>query len=56
MSVKEAREDCQYWWMKEALDRLVNRLDSQQQQRQHEDQELGSVLKSMRANLEYLYV
>ncbi|XP_028792136.1 nudix hydrolase 18, mitochondrial [Neltuma alba] len=26
MSVDEAREVCQHWWMKEALDRLVNRL------------------------------
>ncbi|PRQ45416.1 putative hydrolase [Rosa chinensis] len=49
MSVQEAREVCQHWWMKEALDRLVSRLTSQQQQ--HEDQELGPVLKSMRANL-----
>ncbi|CAK8566659.1 unnamed protein product [Lathyrus sativus] len=26
MSITEAREVCQHWWMKEALDRLVNRL------------------------------
>lgn len=26
MSISEAREVCQHWWMKEALDRLVNRL------------------------------
>lgn len=26
MSVSEAREVCQYLWMKEALERLVNRL------------------------------
>lgn len=26
MSVSEAREVCQHWWMKEALDRLVDRL------------------------------
>lgn len=51
MSAQEAREVCQHWWMKEALDRLVNRLTSQQQQQQHEDQELGPVLKSMRASL-----
>lgn len=25
MSVSEAREVCQHWWMKEALERLVNR-------------------------------
>ena len=49
MSVQEAREVCQHGWMKEALDRLVSRLTSQQQQ--HEDQALGPVLKSMRANL-----
>nr|AFK40406.1 unknown [Lotus japonicus] len=29
MSVTEAREVCQHWWMKEALDRLVNRLTGQ---------------------------
>ncbi|KAL4344001.1 hypothetical protein AHAS_Ahas11G0134700 [Arachis hypogaea] len=29
MSVSEAREVCQHWWMKEALDRLVNRLTGQ---------------------------
>lgn len=26
MSVSKAREVCQHWWMKEALERLVNRL------------------------------
>ncbi|ESW13915.1 hypothetical protein PHAVU_008G237200 [Phaseolus vulgaris] len=26
MSVSDAREVCQHWWMKEALERLVNRL------------------------------
>lgn len=31
MSVAEAREVCQHWWMKEALDILVSRLASQQQ-------------------------
>lgn len=35
MSVEEAREVCQHWWMKEALDRFVSRLTSQQ----HDDQE-----------------
>lgn len=30
MSVAEARKVCQHWWMKEALDRLVMRLTSQQ--------------------------
>lgn len=30
MGAKEAREACQYWWMKEALDRLVKRLASPQ--------------------------
>ena len=51
MSVEEAREVCQHWWMKEALDRLVSRKRSQLQQQQYEDQELGSGVKSMRANL-----
>lgn len=37
MSVDEAREVCQHWWMKEALDILVSRLESQQQQ--HDDEE-----------------
>lgn len=32
--VAEAREVCQYWWMKEALDRLVVRLTFLQQQNQ----------------------
>ncbi|KAI4307663.1 hypothetical protein L6164_030828 [Bauhinia variegata] len=31
MSVHEAREVCQHWWMKEALDRLVKRLTAQNQ-------------------------
>ncbi|KAJ6402412.1 hypothetical protein OIU84_014496 [Salix udensis] len=31
MSVTEARECCQHWWMKEALDVLVDRLGGQQQ-------------------------
>ncbi|KAG5062516.1 hypothetical protein JHK85_003699 [Glycine max] len=30
MSVNEAREVCQHWWMKEALDILVERLTLQQ--------------------------
>jgi len=29
MSISEARDVCQHWWMKEALDRLVNRLIGQ---------------------------
>ncbi|KAK4278036.1 hypothetical protein QN277_015935 [Acacia crassicarpa] len=28
MSVDEAKEVCQHWWMKEALERLVNRLNA----------------------------
>ncbi|KAF2300566.1 hypothetical protein GH714_014043 [Hevea brasiliensis] len=36
MSVSDAKECCQHWWMKEALDRLVNRLRSQQQLEQEE--------------------
>ncbi|KAG2710801.1 hypothetical protein I3843_04G045900 [Carya illinoinensis] len=35
MTVQEAREVCQYLWMKEALDKLVNRLTTQQ----HVDEE-----------------
>ncbi|OAY60528.1 nudix hydrolase 18, mitochondrial [Manihot esculenta] len=31
MSVADAKECCQHWWMKEALDRLINRLRCQQQ-------------------------
>uniref|UniRef100_A0A2P2KDE1 Uncharacterized protein MANES_02G077800 n=1 Tax=Rhizophora mucronata TaxID=61149 RepID=A0A2P2KDE1_RHIMU len=37
MSVAEAREACQHWWMKEALDVLVNRLMSQQKQRDNKE-------------------
>ncbi|XP_039033974.1 nudix hydrolase 18, mitochondrial-like isoform X1 [Hibiscus syriacus] len=32
MNVKEARDVCQHWWMKEALDILVERLNSMDQQ------------------------
>nr|KJB30709.1 hypothetical protein B456_005G156300 [Gossypium raimondii] len=32
MNVKEARDVCQHWWMKEALDILVERLNSLKQQ------------------------
>ena len=28
MTVVEARDACKQWWMKEALDRLINRLPS----------------------------
>ncbi|GAA0183986.1 hypothetical protein LIER_31303 [Lithospermum erythrorhizon] len=28
MNVAEARQICKHWWMKEALDRLVERLKS----------------------------
>ncbi|GMY24823.1 nudix hydrolase 17, mitochondrial-like [Fagus crenata] len=31
MTVQEAREVCQHWWMKDALDRFVNRLTSPEQ-------------------------
>ncbi|XP_022775691.1 nudix hydrolase 18, mitochondrial-like [Durio zibethinus] len=34
MNVKEARDVCQHWWMKEALDILVDRLTSPQQQKE----------------------
>lgn len=43
MSVGEAREVCQHWWMKEALDRLVKRLASRPQ---HVEQEVGPCLLS----------
>ncbi|XP_061351235.1 nudix hydrolase 17, mitochondrial-like isoform X1 [Gastrolobium bilobum] len=33
MTVAQAREACQHWWMKEALDILVQRLVSSKQQR-----------------------
>ncbi|KAI3920827.1 hypothetical protein MKW98_005653 [Papaver atlanticum] len=32
MTVKDAREICQYWWMKEALDVLIQRLSPSQQE------------------------
>lgn len=38
VSVAEAREVCQHWWMKEALDRFVRRLTFLQQE---EDLGLG---------------
>ncbi|MBA0834598.1 hypothetical protein Goarm_006936 [Gossypium armourianum] len=41
MSVKEARDVCQHWWMKEALDILVERLTSLQQ---HKEQNISSCL------------
>lgn len=34
MSVAEARETCRHWWMKEALDILVERLSSRVQQKE----------------------
>lgn len=37
MSIEEAREECQYWWMKEALDILVNRLTSSVNHRQEQN-------------------
>ncbi|KAG4975100.1 hypothetical protein AAZX31_11G220600 [Glycine max] len=45
MSVTEAREVCQHWWMKEALDRLVNRLSGQKQLGHYRDNKrvLGSM-------------
>ncbi|XP_068336847.1 nudix hydrolase 18, mitochondrial-like isoform X2 [Pyrus communis] len=44
MNVEEAREVCQHWWMKEALDRLVYRLTQQQKHQ-------GPLLKSRKENL-----
>lgn len=37
MTAAEAREVCQHGWMKEALDKLVERLTSPQQQQKEED-------------------
>lgn len=37
MDVEEARDVCQHWWMKEALDILVERLNSMQQQQKEEE-------------------
>uniref|UniRef100_I1K5L4 Nudix hydrolase domain-containing protein n=2 Tax=Glycine max TaxID=3847 RepID=I1K5L4_SOYBN len=34
MTVAEAREVCQHWWMKEALDILVQRIVSSQQRKE----------------------
>lgn len=38
MTVEEAREVCQHWWMKEALDILVGRISS----RRHQEEEDAS--------------
>ncbi|CAM8948113.1 unnamed protein product [Rhodiola kirilowii] len=38
MSVEEAREKCQHWWMKEALDILVNRIQCTRLQPQAQEQ------------------
>jgi diphosphoinositol-polyphosphate diphosphatase len=46
MSVTEARECCQHWWMKEALDVLVDRLAGQQQL---DEDEVGSCSLSYQA-------
>ncbi|OAY29292.1 nudix hydrolase 17, mitochondrial [Manihot esculenta] len=37
MSVEEAKDACRHWWMKEALDILVGRLTSAQQQKEDND-------------------
>ncbi|KAJ9153051.1 hypothetical protein P3X46_026540 [Hevea brasiliensis] len=37
MSVEEAKDACRHWWMKEALDILVVRLTSLQQQKEEND-------------------
>ncbi|KAI5678223.1 hypothetical protein M9H77_09173 [Catharanthus roseus] len=42
MSVAEAREVCKHWWMKEALDRLVNRLMFGDLDEQDQDTQLVS--------------
>ncbi|KAJ6936043.1 nudix hydrolase 18 [Populus alba x Populus x berolinensis] len=46
MSVTEARECCQHWWMKEALTVLVDRLAGQQQL---DEDEVGSCSLSYQA-------
>lgn len=35
MNIAEAREVCRHWWMKEALDILVQRLTSQKQKEEN---------------------
>lgn len=42
MTAAKAREACQHWWMKEALDILVERLTSEHNQRDEEDASLVS--------------
>lgn len=37
MTAAKAREACQHWWMKEALDILVDRLTSAQTQKDEEE-------------------
>ncbi|XP_054789992.1 nudix hydrolase 18, mitochondrial-like isoform X1 [Prosopis cineraria] len=44
MSVAEAREVCRHWWMKDALDRLVNRLKTQRYAAEDDESQLKSEL------------
>ncbi|KAL5553237.1 hypothetical protein UlMin_040638 [Ulmus minor] len=46
MSAMEAREVCEHWWMKEALDILVERLTSSRQQQQIQEDVLACALIS----------
>ncbi|CAN1311618.1 Nudix hydrolase 18, mitochondrial [Linum perenne] len=39
LSVDEARDTCRHWWMKEALEVLVTRLNSVQQEQKEEEEE-----------------
>lgn len=41
MSVPDAKEACMHWWMKEALDLLVTRLQSSQQSDEEEVRHLS---------------
>lgn len=37
MSAAEAKEVCPHWWMKEALDILIDRLTTSRMQKEEED-------------------
>ncbi|KAK4487401.1 hypothetical protein RD792_005967, partial [Penstemon davidsonii] len=47
VSVREARKSCQYWWMKEALELLVNRLTECNEA----NMDCGSLGQSRKSNL-----
>ncbi|EOY01087.1 hypothetical protein QUC31_013948 [Theobroma cacao] len=44
LNVKEARDVCQHWWMKEALDILVERLTSSLQQQKEQNMSICSLI------------